>query len=124
MAFTAEEIATIRKFTDWIKEGKWLDGYSEGITGSNDEGITVTEFDCESDYDGGWSRCSTDTFIPWIALTNPVEYERQCEEQKRERERQAEVQRLEWQARREADELALLAALKAKYEKERNQNPL
>jgi hypothetical protein len=116
MAFSNDEIAAIRKFADWLSDGNWLDGYSEGVTGCDNDGIIVTEFTCESDYCGGCSREQTTTFIPWIALTNPEEFQRQQDERERERKLQQAAEQRLWQARREAEERAALAALKAKYE--------
>jgi hypothetical protein len=112
--FTTDEVATIRKFLVWMVEN-YVDSYNEGITAVGDDGITITEFSAMSDYDGcTLERVPSD--LPWVALTDPDEYARQCDEENRERERWREAQRLQAVAQREAQERETLRILKLKYE--------
>jgi hypothetical protein len=117
--FTEDEVATIKKFVAWVKEDYLAP--DEGVTDLDDEGIVITEYNAVSDYDSYTLERDT-TVLPWIALTDPDEYQRQCDAEKAEQERQYEARRQTALAAREAQERELFRALKAKYEKEHGTN--
>lgn len=113
--FSQEEIATIRKFFDWIEEGGWLGRYNDqGLTGANDEGALCTEYNATEDY-GSPVLEKEESVIPWLALTDPGAYDRQVQAERAAEKRRAEQQREESARQREAQERASYEALKAKY---------
>jgi hypothetical protein len=111
--FSEDEIVTIRKFFSWIEAGDWLD-FREAITGADDQGVKVTEYTAYDDY-GSSSIEESHTFIPWIALTDPDEYERQQAEAEKERQREEAARQRAYRRQREAEERAAYEALRRKY---------
>ena len=109
--FSDADMATIRRFLDWLSDG-WLKSYhNEGLTGYDEGGLTITEYstdsygDTERDYRN----------IPWLALADPTAFAEQLrlEREQIERERRAvEAARM---AQNEAAERQVYERLKAKY---------
>jgi hypothetical protein len=111
--FTTEEVATIRKFFAWVKDGKWL-SYDEAITGIADDGVMVTEYQAVSDYDS-YTLERSETCIPWIALTDPDEYARQVAQAKVDADRERRKREAAYRRQQEAAERSTYEALKRKF---------
>jgi hypothetical protein len=109
--FTDAELEVIKRFLDVA--GQFIDS-DEGVVGYDDNGVTVKEWETEYSY-GDTYLTSSGSFIPWIALTDPEEHQRQEEKRRQEEAIEAEKRRRELLARNEAKEREALAALKAKY---------
>lgn len=110
-SFTADEIAAIRKFFAWVKQEHWLDGYRDGLTDADDEGVTVTEYS-----DDGYGGKEKDTSnIPWLALSDPVAYSDQLKAEEAARRREEAASAAEYRRQLEAQERAAYEALKRKY---------
>lgn len=104
VAFSDAEINAIRKFFHWIDHCGWLDT-DEGLVGFSDEGALVQDFGRDP-WDGARNSAEP-SYIPLIALTDPGEYSRQCEEaEAEERQRREEAIQAEqrWQDARERRE--------------------
>lgn len=116
--FGADEIAIIRKFLGWVDDGKWLDNSpnyeTEGVTGCDNDGITITGFNAVDDY-GGASLDRDYTHIPWLALTDPEAYARQCAEEKAQRKREEAARHRAHLAQIEAAEREQFERLRAKF---------
>lgn len=110
--FTEAEIATIRKFFDWISASEWLGEWSStGILGADDRGVQLVEFSADE-----YSLGRDESFISWLALTDPDEYERQLLAAQAAQRAADEQRQRDYTAREAARERALYDQLRAKFE--------
>jgi hypothetical protein len=112
-SFTDEEMEVVKRFLD--RAAPMLDS-DEGITGYDEDGVTLKEWSTDSDFDGGGGYLtSSECFIPWIAFTDIPEYDRQQKEAEEQRKREDDRRHRQYLAQREAQERAAYEALKAKF---------
>ena len=111
MVFSASDVEVIKRFLTWVVEARDED---EGVTGFSDEGVTFTEWDTEYEY-GDSHLCHKDIFVPWVALTDPDEYDRMVKEQEKAAQREREANAAAEIKRREAHERATFEQLRKKY---------
>lgn len=113
MIFAPSELEAIRKFFVWVDDGNWLDN-DEGIVGVDERGINIVEFSAVSDYDS-YTLEREATFIPWIALTDPAEFDRQQAAERAEDDARRAAQQRQHAAEAIARERQVYEILKAKY---------
>lgn len=109
--FTASEIEVIKRFLDWIAEAR---DDEEGVTGYSDEGVTFSAWGTEYSY-GDTFLERTESTVPWIAFTDPAEYDRQLKVAAEAEEAKRQERIAAAQMQREAQERATLEMLRQKY---------